>query len=63
MMGSSSSRKGCDIVVTDTCSICHEPIESADEIHWRHSRADKDEFCGTGDGSTAYPAHRSSMIY
>ena len=50
-------------MVTDTCSICHEPIESADEIHWRHSRADKDEFCGTGDGSTAYPAHRSSMIY
>lgn len=39
----------------DTCAICHNPVETADGKHWVHSHADKDEYCRTGDGSTAYP--------
>lgn len=54
--GSSSQRKRRDSHGRRYLQICHKPIESADEIHWRHSGADNDEYCGTGDGSTAYHA-------
>lgn len=39
---------------TDTCAKCSNRVESVDGVHWVHSHADKDEYCGTGDGSTAY---------
>ena len=40
---------------TDKCEICTNTITSTDALHWTHPHSD-DEYCGTGDGSTAYPA-------
>lgn len=40
---------------TDRCAICAEVITSVDAIHWTHAHS-ADVYCGTGDGSFAYPA-------
>lgn len=41
---------------TSKCAICHEKIERLDSGQWRHTHADKDVECGTGDGATAMPS-------
>lgn len=37
------------------CLVCREKIESDHRHGWIHSHADKDHYCGTGDGATAVP--------
>lgn len=45
-------------MVTDTCRVCFELIESEDGLlNWRHGHGDFS--CGTGDGSTAFPSDPS----
>lgn len=40
---------------SDTCHKCHESVVSTDGIHWTHGHGDN--YCGTGDGATAYPTY------
>ncbi|SKZ83565.1 Uncharacterised protein [Mycobacteroides abscessus subsp. abscessus] len=40
----------------ETCAICHEMIQESDGTNWIHTHS-RDEYCGTGDGATAYPTH------
>ena len=43
----------------DVCQVCHEKIELKEldtTAIWVHSHADKDSYCGCGDGSTAPPS-------
>jgi hypothetical protein len=54
----------------DVCTICHERIELAPILdnpecanRWVHSHADKDMYCGTGDGATAIPGGGDGLTY
>jgi len=38
----------------DTCMCCHEPVHSADGLHWTHDHGGGS--CGTGDGQVSYPS-------
>ena len=45
--------------LTDTCAMCHEPVEFRDGT-WVHPHS-ADPYCGTGDGAAAWPSDQANL--